>query len=200
MHGISVCDNVKVMAKFSLRQKLSRNDEEKLLIEFCKAIVELKTPIEAAHFIKDLLSKQEARMLAKRIAIARFLIEGDSYESIRHKLIVSYGTIARVNQWLQTSGEGYRLIIKRVGPEKSAQQEFIEEMEKPVSWKQIKKRHSIYFWPELLLEEIVKSAKKRQKEQLRTILGKFDDKSELFEKLDGLLKEEYKIKQNSHTT
>lgn len=181
-----------MMAKFSRRQQLSRAEEEKLLIEFCKAIVELKTPNEAAHFVKDLLSKQEARMLAKRIAIARLLIEGNSYETIKQKLNVSYGTIARVNQWLQTSGEGYRLIVQRVKPEKSSQQEFIEEMEKPVSWKQIKRRYASYFWPELLLEEIVKSAKKRQKEQLRNILGKFDEKSEVFDRLNTLLKEEYK--------
>ena len=182
------------MAKFSKIKRLSKETEQKLLIDFCKALVELKTPEEAAHFIKDLLSGQEAQMLAKRIEIARLLIEGFTYENIQKLLKVSHGTIARVNHWLDTSGEGYRLIVKRVKPEKSEKQEFIEELENPFSWKKLAKRYPSYFWPELLLEEIIKGAKKKQKEKLKSILEKFDEKSELFERLDILLKENYKPK------
>lgn len=180
------------MAKFSKINKLSAKEEEQLLIEFCKALVEVKTSEEAAQFLKDLLSRQEATMLAKRIAIARNLIEGSTYEDIQKGLKVSYGTIARVSHWLENSGEGYRMVVKRVKPEKSAEEKYIEELEKPVSWKAIKRKHSIYFWPELLLEEIVKNASKRQKERLRNIIGKFDEKSELFERLNSILKEQYK--------
>jgi uncharacterized protein YerC len=71
------------MAKFPRIPKLSKQEQEKLLIGFCKALVELRTPEEAAHFLKDLLSKQEAEMLAKRIEIARLLIEGLTYENIQ---------------------------------------------------------------------------------------------------------------------
>lgn len=181
------------MAKFSKFNKLTKKEEEQLLIEFCKALVELKTPEEAAQFLKDLLSKQEATMLAKRIEIARYLIKGWKYEDIKKSLKVSQGTIARVSQWLETSGDGYRLIVQRVKPEKSGL-ENMDELEKAFSWKHFKKRHPSYFWPELLLEEIVKSAKKSQKERLRSILDKFDEKSELFEHLNQLLKEEYKPK------
>lgn len=191
------------MAKFSRIPKLSKEKQEKLLVVFCKALVELKTPEEAAHFLKDLLSRQEAEMLAKRIEIARLLIKGFTYGEIQKILKVSHGTIARVNQWLATSGEGYRLIVERVKEEKSEAQEYIEELEKPFSWKRMKRRYPLYFWPDLLLEEFVRSAKKRQKDRMRSILAQFDEKSEVFERLNALLKEKYSNKRmykNSHTT
>ena len=179
------------MAKYSKFSRLTTKEEEQLLIEFCRALVELKTPQESAQFLKDLLSKQEATMLAKRIEIARCLIKGLTYEDIKKSLKVSHGTVARVSHWLETSGDGYRLIVQRVKPEKSESQG-IDELEKAFSWKHFKKRYPTYFWPELILDEIVKSAKKVQKEKLRIILDKFDEKSELFDHLNQLLKEEYK--------
>ena len=190
------------MAKFSKISKLSPQEQQILLVSFCKALVELKTPEESAQFLKDLLSRQEAEMLAKRIEIARLLIKGDTYGQIQRSLRVSHGTVARVSQWLATSGEGYRLIVSRVKPEKNAQQEFIEELGKPVSWKSIKRRYSGYFWPDLILEEFVRGAKKRQKERMEKILSQFDKKSEVFERLQVLLREEYrpKNKQKFNTT
>jgi TrpR-related protein YerC/YecD len=180
------------MAKFTRVSKLSSQEQQKLLIGFCKALVELKTPEEAAQFLKDLLSRQEAEMLAKRIEIARLLIKGHTYGEVGKMLRVSHGTVARVSQWLATSGEGYRLIVSRVKPEKTEQQEFVEDMEKPVSWKNIKRKYSMYFWPDLILEEFVRSAKKREKERMEKILSQFDKKSEMLERLQGLLREEYK--------
>lgn len=180
------------MAKFSKIHKLSKKEEERLLIEMCRALVEIKTAEEAAQFLKDLLSRQEAAMLAKRIAIARDLIEGATYEDIQKTLKVSHGTVARVSHWLENSGEGYRLVVARVKPEKTEAQKYIEELEKPVPWRSIKRKYAMYFWPELLLEEIVKTAKSRQKEKLRNILDKFDEKSELFQRLNYLLKDQYR--------
>ena len=197
------------MAKFSRIQKLTPQEQEKLLIEFCGALVEVKTAEEAAQFIKDLLSKQEAQMLAKRIAIARLLIQGKNYAAIRSSLRVSEGTIARINHWLAASGEGYRLVVTRVKPqeeEKAERQERIEEISKPYSWKNFKRKYPLYFWPDLLVEEIVKSASKKHKEKLRGILSKFSDKEELFDDLNVFLRDEYgkrkkvTLRKNSNTT
>lgn len=182
------------MAKFARISKLSSREKQELLIGFCKALASLKTSEEAAQFLKDLLSKQEAEMLAKRIEIARLLIKGFTYEEIEKHLKVSHGTVARVSEWLATSGEGYRLVVSRVREEKTVQQQEIEELEKPVSWRQIKRKYPMYFWPDLILEEFVKSAKKHQKERMKKILEKFDEKSEVFTTLQTLLKETYSPK------
>lgn len=197
------------MAKFSRIPKLTLQDQEKLLIEFCKALVEVKTAEEAAHFIKDLLSKQEAQMLAKRIAIARLLIQGKKYGEIKMALKTSFGTIARISHWLATSGEGYRMIVNRVKPEeleKTEKQELVEELNKPFSWKLFKRKYPLYFWPDILIEEVVKTASKRHKDKLRSILSRLGEKEELFQDLKILLKEDYVkrskpiLNKNSNTT
>lgn len=182
------------MAKFSRIPKLTLQDQERLLIEFCKALVEVKTAEEAAHFIKDLFSKQEAQMLAKRIAIARLLIQGKKYDEIKTALKTSFGTIARISHWLATSGEGYRMIVNRVKPEeleKTEKQELIEELNKPFSWKLLKRKYPLYFWPDMVIEEVIKTASKKHKDKLRSILNKFGEKEELFQDLKILLKGEY---------
>lgn len=182
------------MAKFSRIPKLTPKEQEELIIEFCRAIVEIRTGEEAAHFIKDLLSKQEAEMLAKRIAIARLLINGKNYAQIRNALKASYGTIARISYWLSTSGEGYRLIVNRVKPqlpEKSDKQQLMEELQKPFSWRLFKRKYPLYFWPDLIIEEIINGASKKHKDRIRSILEKFEDKKSMFKELKILLKEKY---------
>lgn len=189
------------MAKFAKISKLSLQQQQTLLITFCKALVELKTPEEAAQFLKDLLSKQEAEMLAKRIEIARLLINGKTYGEIERILRVSHGTVSRVSQWLANSGEGYRLIVSRVKPEKATEQDFNDELLKPVSWKNIKRKYAMYFWPDLILEEFVKGADRRKKERMEKILGQFDKKTEVFERLQDLLREKYRpIKRQKFNT
>lgn len=185
------------MAKFSRVTKLSKSGQEELLISLCQALVTLKTPEEAAQFLKDLLSRQEAEMLAKRVEIARLLIQGLTYTAIKQILKVSHTTIARVSQWLETSGEGYQLVVKRTKKEKSDRQKFIEELEKPLSWQSIKRKYPSYFWPDLVLEEFVRSAKKHQKERMRKILDQFDEKSEVFARLHTLLKEDFTTTETS---
>lgn len=67
------------------------------------------------RYIFDLLTPTERIMLAKRLAIAAFLIEGLPYHAISEMLKVSTSTIGRVNLWLKTAGDGYRLVIEKIG-------------------------------------------------------------------------------------
>lgn len=133
--------NNNIIAKYTNRQKLKEDDEENLIIEFCTIVADLQTPEEAILFIRDLLSKQEIRMLAKRLKIAKMLMDGGKYSDIAEELKVSAGTIARINLWLSQSGEGFRLALMK----KHATDEPI----KP-SWSGIKRKFPIYYWPEIL--------------------------------------------------
>lgn len=101
------------MAKFSRIPKLTKKERQNLLIALCEALISVRKKEEAAQFLADLLSPQELEMLAKRLEIARLLIDGDTYDAIRGKLKVSHNTIARVNAWLTLSGSGFRLVIER---------------------------------------------------------------------------------------
>ncbi len=172
------------MVKFSQYQKLPREEREELLIELCEALVSVKNSQEAAQLLTDLLSSQEAEMIAKRLKIAHFLILGKTYEDIKKNLKVSDNTISRVNSWLNLSGEGYRLVISR---RKKQREEDHDGEGRDYSWRYVKRKYPTYFWPQLVLEEIVKNANKKQKERLISTLSQLDKKSRLYKDLKKVL-------------
>src|SRR3989344_2872384 len=102
------------MSKFYSKSKLRKEDEQELLLDFCDIVSSIKDSNEAAQFLRDLLSPQEIEMLAKRIKVAELLIDEWSYNRIKDYLKVSDGTIARVNEWLKLTGDGYRLVVERL--------------------------------------------------------------------------------------
>ncbi|MBI3260831.1 hypothetical protein HYZ64_00455 [Candidatus Berkelbacteria bacterium] len=165
------------------KAKLDHRQREQFLLHFCRALAEIHKPEEAAAFIQDLLSKGEAEMLAKRLEIAHHLMAGNTYEEIKESLNASYGTIARVNLWLETSGEGYRLIVNRL----KRYGEKDEIAARRPSWRSWKRKYPMYYWPELLLEEIIVSANKRQRERIDETLKKLNRKDQLTKKLRHIL-------------
>ncbi len=170
------------------KPKLSREDVEKYFFKLCLAITEMKNPKEAAEFLRDLLSYQETEMVAKRLIIAEMILNGKSYEKIRGILKVSNGTIARVQEWIKISGEGYRRAIERSGRKKFGT---TLPVEKYSDWNSIKKRYPMYFWPQLLLEEIIQNSSKRQKKHIRNVLLEIEKskrKTALFKRISRLVK------------
>lgn len=171
------------MARFSNIVKLNKLEREKLLIAFCQALVEVKKPEEAAAFITDLLSRQEALMLARRLEIAKLLIQGETYSDIQKALKVSHGTIARVNAWLMESGQGFRMILERMNRKGDS-----EIIAGALPWRVRRRRITLYNWPTELLEEIILSANKRQRQRIVTTLDKLHKKSSLYKELSLLMK------------
>jgi len=176
------------MAKYNRVPKLTKSEREDLFLNFCQALASLKTTREVALFIRDLLGLQEVEMMAKRLEVAKLLVEGDTYEEIAEELKVSHGTIARVNLWLQMSGAGYRMVLKR-NKKKPIKYDQHEE-----DWKRFKKSHSRYFWPELLFEEVIKQLGRKKKEKLLKNLGELEDKKGILMAFDENLKEIYQSK------
>lgn len=163
------------------RCKLSKSEKIKLIVRFCQALSQIKSPEEAAAFVSDLLTESESEMIARRLAVAEKLIEGRKYDEIADKIKVGYGTIARVNEWLTISGQGYRTVIERL--------EKLPEIEtKPVRLSQMERRYPAYYWPQILLKEIVAGASNRQKEKLEKALSQLSSKTNLYKELAALLK------------
>jgi TrpR-related protein YerC/YecD len=170
------------------KTKLSRQEVEKIFYRFCLAISELPNIQEVASFLRDLLSYQEAEMIAKRLRIAELLLDGDKYEEIMEKIKVSAGTIARVQEWLKMSGSGYRKAVEQV---KKKYKDDIGKSKNFGNWSSIKKRYPIYYWPEILLEDIIKSANKKQKDKFKRVVHEMEnmkDKRELYLGLKKLIK------------
>lgn len=183
--GPTVGQKGRAMAKFSRSPRLNKTEREKLIIEFCEALVAVKNSVEAAKFLTDLLSSQEVEMLAKRLKIAGLLIKGSTYEEIREALRVSTGTIARVNTWMSVSGEGYQLVIKRA---KEVHRSKSERTGSPYALRNFVENRPAHFWPELLFIDMIKKSRRKQKEELLSALNGLSLKSKLFKELTQFLK------------
>lgn len=174
------------MAKFPKIPKLSKKEQEELFINFCQALAVLKNAQEVAIFLKDLLGEAELEMLAKRLEIAKHLIEGKTYEEINSELKVSHGTISRVNFWLKMSGTGYRLVSKRTKKEKKPYSQFSEDI------KRLKRTYRQYFWPELLFEKITNELGRRKRKKLLDTISSLHDKRKILKEFDRYLTDLYK--------
>lgn len=169
------------------KEKLSRDEVEKIFFKLCFAIAEMKSPKEVAEFVRDLLSFQEAEMVAKRLVIAEMILDNSSYEEIREKLKVSNGTIAKVQAWLKLSGEGYRRAVQL-----SRKKQFKENLpvERFSEWNSVKKRYPMYFWPQLFLEELIQNSNGRQKEHIRNVMWEIEKskkKTALFKRIAKII-------------
>lgn len=168
------------MKKYST---ISNKEKADLLQEFCEAISVLNDPEEIMNFITDLLTKQETVMVAKRIKIAKMLINGKDYQEIQNLLKTSPTTISKINQWLLESGEGFRIITQRTKRKESK-----KIKSKYSELKKLKKQYPIMFWPELLIKDIIKTMNQKQKEKVRRSIKNLDRKSQIYKQIDKVLR------------
>ena len=164
-------------------EKLSKKEQESLVLDLVNALVQAQTLSEAALFLQDLLTKSEMKILSKRLRIAKLLISGMTYQEIEKDLHVSHGTVAKIAAWLAERGDGFRKIIEKL-PKEKQEEKWFERSE----WDSFKRRYSLYFWPELLLEEIVKNANQKQKDRIKSVLERLEEKSELHKNIEKLLR------------
>lgn len=173
----------------NLSKKLSKEEVAKFFYTLCIAIAETKDPQEAASFLRDLLSFQEAEMIAKRLKIAQMLLEENTYEEIREKVKASYGTIARIQEWLKVSGDGFReAVVKTKGKEIKINKEY-----PTIDTHTMKKRYPMYYWPQIVLENIIKNADYQQRQKLKRVLVQMDkmkEKTELYRQLKEIIKKQ----------
>lgn len=69
---------------------------------------------EIRLLFKDLHTHTEYKMLAKRLEIARRLLEGDTYESIMEHSKVTERTISNISNILERAGEGLRIAHRKL--------------------------------------------------------------------------------------
>ncbi|MBL8029807.1 MAG: helix-turn-helix domain-containing protein [Candidatus Doudnabacteria bacterium] len=177
------------MAKFPRKPKLDKRQTQDLIIDFCEAIAATKNSQEAAQLLTDLLGKQELEMLARRLKVAELLLQGYIYDDIQKLLKMSRATIARVQSWLQNSGEGYRLVIERTKGSRQTRW----ENEKPFKLSGMKKKYPMYYWPQIVLEYWVKNSSQKHKREMLKLISKIEEKPKIYKELETLLKEGRKV-------
>ncbi|MFA6047882.1 MAG: YerC/YecD family TrpR-related protein [Parcubacteria group bacterium] len=88
--------------------------KNKIIDEFFEIISDLKNKKESSGFLNGLLTDSEVLMIARRIQIAKMLLDGNDYETIRKKLKISLYNISRIDRWLRGDEGRLMLIIGKV--------------------------------------------------------------------------------------
>lgn len=172
-------------------EKLSRTEQENLLFDLINAFSLVKTVKDSALFIQDLLTKNETKVLAKRLRIAKLLLAGEKYSEIAKELHTSYGTVSKIGSWLAQSGEGLRTVVKKL-PARTEAKQWTDY----TFWDRVKRKYPLYFWPELVIDGIIESLdkeiNKEEEERLRQTLTKLKDKDRLNRTIQRIWDEKYK--------
>lgn len=169
------------MGKYSNISKLSSAERERLFIRFARLLASVKSTTEAAHVMRDLLTEPEVLMIARRLQVIELLESHWSYAEIERAIKVSSATIAKLQTWIGIHGEEFKKISSRTSAKPK------DEGYTKLSYRQMKKKLPMYHWPEILLESIVDSANKRQREQLVQLMNQMKEKTELTRNLDKIL-------------
>src|SRR5258706_9805346 len=166
-----------------MKSRLTKAERENLLIDLVTSLTITRSLNDVVLFLQDLLTKSEIEMLSKRLRIAKLLLSGMTYDEIADSLHTSLATVAKISAWLSERGDGFRNIIQKLPEPKER-----EMLTGPLDWDNLKRKYSQYFWPEVLLEEVVKSASKRQKDKIKNALDVLDEKNELHKRIEKLIR------------
>lgn len=93
--------------------RLDQNQKDNIQ-ELMDTIAALSGVEECRAFFSDLCTVQELITLSQRLQIAKLLLAGETYESIRSQIPVSSTTITRINTALEFGAGGYRAVLNRL--------------------------------------------------------------------------------------
>ena len=85
--------------------------EEIHVTDLYETLLKLKTVEDFKDFFEDLCTYKEVEQMAQRIAAAKCLIQGDTYETVIKKTDISSATLSRVSKAVKY-GKGYKKVLK----------------------------------------------------------------------------------------
>ncbi len=91
--------------------KIANDDEIKGLF---RAILTLENIDECYKFFEDVCTIKEMQSIAQRLAVAKMLKSGETYQAIVSATGASTATISRVNRCLNYGDGGYNIVLKRL--------------------------------------------------------------------------------------
>jgi len=142
---------------------LTPQETEKLMNKFFQTVADLKNLDETKRFFKDLLSKKETAMLARRLEVAKLLELGFTFEEIQKKLRVGVATVTSVNRWLNYGRNGYKIVVGRLIDRENEKREKeslkIKKMTNPFDYK--------YKYPHVQITNITKGVTRAIKRKIK---------------------------------
>jgi len=125
-------------------RKINNPDRMKYLDLLWTSIAAFKSRDEVKNFFKDLLSESESIMLSRRIMIAKYLLEGLTYDEIKARIGVGDGNIAKVHSWLVSGFGGYEKAVKEFN--KVLDKRGINKIPSPpLSFEWLRKKYPLHF-------------------------------------------------------
>ncbi len=97
-------------------QKVSLNKDTQLLID---SFFKVKTKKNLTNFIEDLFSSEETLDLAQRLKIAKYILDGKTYEEISADIPVSTSTISKIGQVIKFGKGGFALLLNSTKAQKT---------------------------------------------------------------------------------
>ncbi|PIR97345.1 MAG: hypothetical protein COT91_01885 [Candidatus Doudnabacteria bacterium CG10_big_fil_rev_8_21_14_0_10_41_10] len=122
-------EKVRVMAKVSRRQENSK-DLGHYINNLWSAFTLMDSKEDIRILFRDLFTHTEYKMLAKRLEIARRLLNEESYEQIIKDLKVTARTITVISNTLAIKGEGLRKTHDKLLEMEGKYQKYQEERQK----------------------------------------------------------------------
>ena len=160
--------------------KFSKEEEIDLIFDLINAIVIANKSDKAVVILQELFTPHEIRTLSKRLRIAKLLLEGLTYEEIMKELKCSFATIAKINTWLNQSGQ-LKKIIKG-----------LPERQKNVNFVGYKFR--TYKLIEALWEDYLNVKADLQRAQVEKLIQNTNLKKLIFDKIQKEINKFYKSK------
>lgn len=93
-------------------QPLTPNHETAIIDQFAMVLADMSSPEEMKLFLRHFFSETELLVFAKRLAVARQLEAGKSYEEIHNSLKVSTATISNTGSFVRSAG--FLLALKKI--------------------------------------------------------------------------------------
>ncbi len=162
-------------------EKLSNEEKVDLMFDLINSFYIVKTPLETALFLQDLLTANELRNLSIRLRIAKLLLSGMTHREIMDELHTSLSTITKVRAWMEEGGEGFKKVISKL----------------PLRWKfprKIPRGPIEYHLPQTLLTLFQYKVATSQKEKVEDFLKKIKDKESIDRGIKKFFDEYYKEK------
>jgi TrpR-related protein YerC/YecD len=139
---------------------MNKDDRYKLLDELYDMISVLDSKEEVKNFFRDLLTPSESLMLARRIAIAKMLLSGSTYDEVKEKLNVGYDNIKSVYRWLYDGFGGYNLALEKVAKRKKKEKNISGNAYTGSAFDNIRRKYPAHF---LLINAFLDASKKLSK-------------------------------------
>jgi uncharacterized protein YerC len=104
------------LSKTKVNPKLKKRIE----LLFCQVVSDIRHPLEAKEFLESFLTENELDMASRRLGIAYFLYQSQTYAEIKSSLGVSSATVSSIAEQFKANKRGIQIALEKIKAEEWA--------------------------------------------------------------------------------